>query len=33
MLKFLKSLVEAVMEARRRRIELMMRSGVYHGWY
>ena len=33
MLKFLKSLVEAIIEARRRRIELMMRSGVYHGWY
>ena len=33
MLKFLKSLVEAIIEARRRRIELMLRTGVYHGWY
>ena len=33
MIKAIKSFLEAILEARRRRIELMMRTGVYHGWY
>lgn len=33
MLKFLKKLVDAIIESRQRRIDLMLKSGVHHGWY